>query len=144
MAVVDEVVAGYEASLSGCGVVDRSELGKLLLTGPQAAEFLDGQVSNDIAALERGQGCLATFLTPKGKMLGDLRVLRMDEDPPALLLVCERGVLQELFDRIRRGLIGWQAELHQRTVELALISLVGPRADEVARAAGLPVPPADE
>src|SRR3954471_3383241 len=151
MAVVDEGMAGfeglgsgmagYEACVSGCAVVDRSELGKLLLMGSQAAEFLDGQVSNDIAGLEPGQGLLATFLTPKGKMLGDLRVLDTGE---GLLLICERAALQALFDRIRRGLIGWQAELHKRTVELALLSLVGPRSDDVARAAGLEMPAAGE
>jgi folate-binding protein YgfZ len=139
MAATDELTAAYETCTTGCGLVDRSELGKLALTGPQAAEFLDGQLSNDIGALEAGRGCLATLLTPKGKMLGDVRVLALDE-PAELLLVCERVVLQELFDRIRRGLIGWQAELHKRTLELSLLSLVGPRADEVARAAGLAVP----
>ena len=139
MAAIDELTAAYETCTTGCGLVDRSELGKLALTGPQAAEFLDGQLSNDIGALEPGHGCLATLLTPKGKMLGDVRVLALDE-PGELLLICERVALQELFDRIRRGLIGWQAELHKRTVELALLSLVGPRADDVARAAGLAVP----
>ena len=55
--------------------MDRSERGKLALTGAEAKEFLHGQVTNDIEALEPGTGCYAAFLTHKGKMLGDLRVL---------------------------------------------------------------------
>jgi tRNA-modifying protein YgfZ len=141
MATVDALSPAYEACTNGAGLVDRSDVGKLLLTGDQAGEFLDGQVSNEIASLQPGHGRYAALLTNKGRMLGDLRVLATDD---GLLLLTERVALQALFDQIRRGLIGWRAELHKRTLELALFSLVGPRAEEVARAAGLPIPGPDE
>jgi folate-binding protein YgfZ len=137
MAAVDALSPAYEACTSGAGLVDRSETGKLLLTGDQAGAFLDGQVSNEIPSLEPGHGRYAALLTNKGRMLGDLRVIATDD---GLLLLTERIALQALFDQIRRGLIGWRAELHKRTLELGLLSLVGPRADAIARAAGLPVP----
>jgi folate-binding protein YgfZ len=144
MATVDTLTPAYDACTQGAGLIDRSEMGKLLLTGDEAATFLDGQVSNDIATLEAGHGRYATLLTNKGRMLGDLRVVQTTASPPALLLITERVALQALFDQVRRGLIGWQAELHKRTLELALFSLVGPRADEVAAAAGLPIPGPEE
>ena len=140
MATVDALLPAYEACTNGAGLIDRSAMGKLLLTGDEAAKFLDGQISNDIATLEPGHGRYATLLTNKGRMLGDLRVLSTDGVPPGLLLITERVSLQALFDQLRRGLIGWQAELHKRTLELALFSLVGPRAEAVAAAAGLPIP----
>jgi tRNA-modifying protein YgfZ len=141
MATVDTLSTGYEACTSGAGLIDRSEAGKLLLTGEQAQLFLDGQVSNDIASLELGHGRYAALLTNKGRMLGDLRALATED---GLLVICERVALQALFDQVRRGLIGWQAELHKRTLELGLLSLVGPRSEEVARAAGLPIPGEEE
>jgi folate-binding protein YgfZ len=141
MATVDTLSTGYEACTSGAGLIDRSEAGKLLLTGEQAQVFLDGQVSNDIASLQLGHGCYAALLTNKGRMLGDLRAMATEN---GLLVVCERVALQALFDQVRRGLIGWQAELHKRTLELGLLSLIGPRAEEVARAAGLPIPGEEE
>jgi folate-binding protein YgfZ len=144
MATVDTLSTGYEACTHGAGLIDRSDAGKLLLTGEQAQVFLDGQVSNDIASLEVGHGRYAALLTNKGRMLGDLRALATDSDPPTLLVLCERVALQALFDQVRRGLIGWHAELHKRTLELGLLSLVGPRAEEVARAAGLPIPGEEE
>jgi folate-binding protein YgfZ len=141
MATVDTLTPAYEACTSGAGLIDRSEAGKLLLSGEQAQAFLDGQVSNDIATLEVGHGRYATLLTNKGRMLGDLRALATED---GLLVLCERVALQALFDQLRRGLIGWQTELHKRTLELGLLSLAGPRAEEVARAAGLPIPGAEE
>ncbi|MDX6640495.1 MAG: hypothetical protein QOF12_1506 [Solirubrobacteraceae bacterium] len=121
-----------------CGLVDRSERGKLALTGEDRKAFLNGQVTNDIEALTAGEGCYAAFLTPKGKMLGDLRVLDVGEDTPELLLDTERVSLQALFDLIRRFSIGHRVELHKRTVQTDLLSLVGPDARAIAGAADLP------
>jgi len=138
MLATDDLRAGFEVLQHGCGLVDRSEAGKLALTGADARSFLAGQVTNDTEALVPGAGCYAAFLTPKGKMLGDLRILMVDDDE--LLLLCERVALQGLFDLIRRFKIGFAVELHKRTVQQGLLSLVGPEARAVAgaRAAGLP------
>jgi folate-binding protein YgfZ len=124
----------YDTVLERCGLLDRSERGKLALQGPDAAAFLQGQLTNDIEALAPGSGCYAAFLTPKGKMLGDVRVLLTEDE---LLLDTERVALQALFNLIRRGLIGFQAELHKRTLERGLLSLVGPQAAVVAGIAKL-------
>ncbi|MEA2286746.1 MAG: hypothetical protein QOJ21_2789 [Solirubrobacteraceae bacterium] len=127
--------AAHRARAEGAALVDRSETGKLALTGAEARSLLAGQVTNDIEALEPGAGCYAALLTNKGKMLTDLRVLHTGDE---LLLLCERVGLQPLFDQLRRGAIGWQAELHKRTVQQALLSLLGPRARDIARAQALP------
>jgi len=108
--------------LSPARLIDRSDRGKLALSGPERRAFLNGQVTNDIEALEPGSGCYAALLTPKGKMLGDLRVLETGEE---LLLDTERVALQALFDVLRRALIGHQVELHKRTLECGLLSVVG-------------------
>lgn len=135
MAATESPATAYTAVTEGCGLVDRSERGKLALTGADAAEFLNGQVTNDVAALEPGEGLYAAFLTHKGKMLGDLRVLRTEDE---LLLDTERVALQALFDMIRRFKVGYDVELHKRTLQRGLLSLVGPCARRVAGAEDLP------
>src|SRR5947209_10545322 len=70
----------YRTITEACGLLDRSERGKLALTGADAKGFLQGQVTNDVEALTPGTGCYAAFLTPKGKMLGDLRILDAGEE----------------------------------------------------------------
>ena len=130
----------------GTGLLDRSERGKLALTGAGAVEFLNGQVTNELAELRVGEGRYAAFLTHKGKMLGDLRVLAAGPEqggvPSELLLDTERVALQDLFDMIRRFKVGFDVDLHKRTVECALLSLIGPGA---ATAAGVEGElPADE
>ena len=131
----DTITEAHRAMLDGCALVDRSERGKLALSGPDAKTFLHGQVTNDVESLEPGRGCYAAFLTHKGKMLGDLRILDAGEE---LLLDTERSALQELFNMIRRFKLGSDVELHKRTLERGLLSLIGPHARRVAAAHELP------
>lgn len=141
VASIDTAIAAeqYATLTERCGLVDRSERGKLALTGSGAVEFLNGQVTNELVGLSPGEGRYAAFLTHKGKMLGDLRILAVGDDPDAepseLLLDTERVALQALFDMIRRFKVGYDVELHKRTLECSLLSLVGPTAAEVAASA---------
>jgi len=128
----------YTVLTTACGLVDRSERGKLALVGGEAAGLLSGQVTNEVETLEEGRGCYAALLTNKGKMLGDLRVLRLGGEALELHLDCERVALQALFDQLRRAAIGWQAELDKRTLQEALFSLIGPTARAVAGVPDLP------
>jgi folate-binding protein YgfZ len=124
----------YLAVTAACGIVDRSERGKLALSGADTKAFLQGQVSNDVESLRPGTGCYAAFLTPKGKMLGDIRILDTGEE---LLLDTERVALQELFNMVRRFSVGYDVQLHKRTLETGLLSLLGPDAVAVAGVTGL-------
>jgi folate-binding protein YgfZ len=138
---VDTLSSEHRVLLEGCGLIDRSDRGKLALSGDGAAEFLNGQVTNELMTLRPGEGCYAAFLTHKGKMLGDLRILAVGAEPPGsspeLLLDTERSALQALFDMIRRFKVGFAVELHKRTLERGLLSLIGPDATRVAGAAQL-------
>lgn len=136
MAAIDQIIDGYRACTESAAFVDRSEQGKLALTGAGAKEFLAGQVTNDILGLEPGRGCYAALLTHKGKMRADLRVLDAGDE---LLLDTERSALQALFDTIRTFKLGFDVELHKRTLQRALFGVLGPDARGAigADAAGL-------
>jgi folate-binding protein YgfZ len=131
MSSIAALPAEYRAVSEACGLFDRSERGKLALGGGEAKTFLQGQVSNDVEALQAGTGCYAALLTPKGKMLADLRILDSGDE---LLLDTERVALQALFNSIRRTMIGYDAQLHKRTLECGLLSLIGPEAVDLAEA----------
>ena len=135
MASVGTVNAEYRAITEACGLLDRSERGKLALSGADAATFLQGQVTNDVEGLAVGGGCYAAFLTPKGKMLGDVRILNTGDE---LLMDTERVALQALFNMIRRFSLGYAVELHKRTLECGLLSLIGPHTVATAGVEDIP------
>jgi folate-binding protein YgfZ len=127
----------YELVTEAVGLVDRSDRAKFLVRGGEAADFLQGQVSNDVEALEPGQGCYATVLTHKGKLRTDLRVLRGDDwfwlDTEAI----GHAVLAHM---LRTYSLGRDVQFEDVTESRALLSLVGPAARERLDAA----PPDDE
>ena len=126
-----EVQTEQEILRAGCGLLDRPKRGKLALTGPEAKAFLHGQVTNDVEGLQPGEGCYAAFLTHKAKMQGDLRVLNTGDE---LWLDTERATLQPLFTMINRYKLGSELELHKRTLQQGLLSLIGPDARTIAGA----------
>jgi glycine cleavage system aminomethyltransferase T len=53
--------SGYAAVRRGAGLVDRSWTGRILLTGADRRSYLQGLLTNDIAALTPGTGCYAAM-----------------------------------------------------------------------------------
>src|SRR5213078_5269151 len=68
------------------------------VSGPDAADYLQRMVSNDVEALAVGEACDALLLTPKARVIATLRVWRRGEDDFLLLTEPELGdaVLNEL------------------------------------------------
>ena len=77
--------------------MDRSHLGRLLLTGADRRAYLQGLLTNDIDALTPGTGCYAALLTARGRMVTDMRVVELGDavliDLPARLAETVRAHL---------------------------------------------------
>ena len=127
----------YRAATEAIALRERSERGKLALSGAESAAFLDSLLSNDIAAVPVGGGVHAALLTHRGRMLAEVRVLRSEDE---FELDTERVSLQALFDSLNQYRIGYRAELHKRTLERGLLSLIGPGADAALSGLQLPGP----
>jgi folate-binding protein YgfZ len=119
--------AEYELLREDAGLVDRSARAKLRLTGAEAAEFLQGQVTNDVEALAPGQGCYAALLNHKGKLRADMRVLR---GPDWIWLDAEPIAKRPIEHTVETYSLGREVRWEDLTDERAILSLVGPRARE--------------
>ncbi|MDQ2622530.1 MAG: folate-binding protein [Actinomycetota bacterium] len=119
--------AEYRQVREECGLLEHADRAWIEVTGPDAAEFVHGQVTNEIEALEPGSGCYALLLDRKGKLQADMRVLRTS---PAELLI-ETGVPTR--DRLLKHLgmykIGRKVDV--TPAERTTVSLVGPGAIDV-------------
>ena len=129
--------AEYELLAEQVGLVDRSDRGKLLLRGGEAAEFLQGQVTNDVEALAPGEGCYAALLNHKGKIRADLRVLRAEE---WIWLDTEAIARPVVARTVKTYSLGRDVRFEDVTASRAILSLIGP----AARAALDAAPPEAE
>ena len=84
-----DVAAEHDAVSARVGVIDRSFVGKVTVTGRDRQAFLQGMLSNEVKGLLSGQGTSAAFLDAHGKVMALIEVSVLDdrlllELPPAL------------------------------------------------------------
>ena len=68
-----------EAVRRGVGLFTLADRVLVELRGGDRVRWLQGQVSNDVASLGAGEGCYATVLTVKGRIVADLHVLSWED-----------------------------------------------------------------
>jgi tRNA-modifying protein YgfZ len=137
-----QIDAQYRELREGAGLLDRAGRATLEVTGSDAAEFLQGQVTNDVPALAPSTGCYAAMLNPKGRVVADMRIFRTGEEE--FLLDTEAESQEAVLRDLRKYKIGRQVQIADTTGERFVMSLVGPRAGEIAEAAFGAQPPAGE
>jgi folate-binding protein YgfZ len=122
---------GYDETRSAAAVEVRPAGGLLAISGQDAAQFLQGVLTNDVAALAPGQHCYAASLTAQGRMVSDMHVLRRQGD---FLLVVEPPVAAGLAARFDRSIFTENADVADVSAGVASIGVHGPGAFAAAAA----------
>src|SRR5829696_1710905 len=109
----------------------------LLVKGPDAAEYLQGQLTNDVEALDAGQGCYAALLDRKGHLVADMRVLRLEGAGGDIWLDLEMAPAEAVLRHLRTYSIGRDVEIEDVAERWTIASVIGPRAGELTGFEGL-------
>ncbi len=131
-----ELDAQYRQLREECGLVDRSDRAVIAVTGPDAAEYLQGQLTNDVESLGVGEGQYAALLDRKGHMQSDMRVLRSGEEE--ILVEIEGLARGAVVRHLTMYSIGRDVAVADVGDERAVLSLIGPRSVEFSGSAALP------
>jgi tRNA-modifying protein YgfZ len=118
-------IGEYELLTESVGLVERPKRALFEVEGAEAADFLQGQVSNDVEGLAPGGGCYATLLNHKGKIRADLRVMRTAE---GFLLDAEPIAHRVVEHMLQTYSLGREVSFRDLGGEKALVSLIGPAA----------------
>jgi len=135
MPVTVELDAQYRQLREECGLLVR-ERGFIDVLGPDGPEYLQGQVTNDVESVGVGEGQYAALLDRKGHMQADLRVLRVGEE--AILLDTEPAAKDAALRHLTMYSIGRDVQVLDASAERGAVSLIGPRAVEMAGTPPLP------
>lgn len=131
-----EDIDAYGALHDGAVLIDRSDRSRLRLEGPKAAEVMSGLVTNDVMKLVPGEGLYAAALTPKGKIIADVRIFRMED---AILADVSPAAAEGWWAMLRKYVNPRLARYRDVSTEIADLGLFGPRAEAViALAAEVP------
>lgn len=122
----------YRALHGAAGLVQPSDRGLIRVRGADRASWLQGLLTNDVAALGPGTGCYAAWLTPQGRMLSDMRVLETGDatwlDVPGVLA---NGLAAQLDQMI----FAEDVTVEDASEHVAVVGVHGPTAAPVFSAA---------
>jgi len=125
-------LSAYAAARQRAAFVDRSDRGRIVVSGSERGSYLHGLLTNDTAALRAGSGCYAAYLTAQGRMITDLYVYELGD---VILLMMESGVKDAVMAKLDQFIFSEDVQLGDVTASFAQIAVVGPRAGAAVAAA---------
>ncbi|MEX2111109.1 MAG: hypothetical protein WD802_10925 [Gemmatimonadaceae bacterium] len=112
----------YSALNNGALSFDRSDRTRMRISGEKAAELVTGMVTNDVSALVPGEGQYAAALTPKGKIVADIRIFALDG---SLLIDTSPAAAPGWKEMVRKYVNPRVAPYHDLTPEMSDIGVFG-------------------
>lgn len=112
--------------------------GVMNISGPDAAKFLQGQVTCDVARLEPGISTLGARCNPKGRMQSSFRLLKTGDTD--FLLCLDGELLQQQLKELSKYAVFFKAELKDVSPEWVRLGLWGTKAQAALEAAGFSLP----
>lgn len=131
------VVKEHTAVRESVGIFDVSHLGKAMVSGPGAAEFVNATLSNDLAKIQPGKAQYTLCCDAEtGGIVDDLIAYYQDDEH--VLLVPNAANTAEVVRRLQaEAPVGVSVKnLHDA---YAVLAVQGTKSDEVLRRVGLPV-----
>ena len=119
----------YRTIRHGAAVIRRTNRGLIAVDGSDRADFLQGLLTNDVAALGNGTGCYAAYLTPQGRMVADMDVFSLDE---RMLLDVHADVAPVLATRLDSLIFTEEATVDDWSATHVSYGVHGPAALDVA------------
>ncbi|MCK5639341.1 MAG: folate-binding protein, partial [Gammaproteobacteria bacterium] len=118
-----EQLEEYRDALENNIVSDLSHFGLIRVSGEDAEQFLQGQLSNDVRQVNASHSQLSTYCSPKGRILASMRVFKHD-DSYYLQLPIE--LVQSTLERLQKYVIIAKVNLTDASDEWVRIGLSGP------------------
>lgn len=104
------------------GTIQLSQLGIIKATGPDAANFLNGQLSINATKLGDQDAKLTAYCSPQGKMLASFIILKLTEQE--FLLLCSADLLEATLKRLSMYILRAKVQLSDVSHSLSLYGLV--------------------
>ena len=127
----------YTAARERAGLVDRTNLARIVVSGADRASFLQGLLTNDVVALQPGQGCYAAYLTAQGRMIADLHLYELGD---VMLITLHRDVKDTVMAKLDQVIFSEDVQLGDVTDTFGQVAVIGPQAaSAVASVFALPI-----
>jgi len=130
------VVAEHRAVRSAVGVFDVSHLGKMRVSGPGAADFVNTVISNDLRRIVPGQAQYTLLCNPEGGVIDDMICYLISDDE--VFIIPNASNTTTVVELIAAQAPDGISVVNEHR-DYAIIAVQGTSSDETLAALGLPV-----
>jgi folate-binding protein YgfZ len=119
---------GYEEARRRAVYFERLDRGRIVLSGPDRASFLQGLLTNDVGGLKAGEGRYSAYLTPQGRMITDLYVYEIGD---VMLVALPLATKDAVLARLDQFIFSEDVQLGDVTAAFSTVAIIGPAAATV-------------
>ncbi|HKB67596.1 MAG TPA: aminomethyltransferase family protein [Pyrinomonadaceae bacterium] len=136
----DVLLEYAEVRDGGCGVIDLSSRGRMLVSGTEAVQFLNGLITNDMKTLALNNWMSAAFPNVQGRLIASVRVARLKDEgtdknvSPVFLIDTEAATHERVLKTIERFTLAGDFRVTEVTNQTAQFSVKGSKAADLVRA----------
>lgn len=123
------ITAEHQAVRNSAGLFDVSHMGEIFVQGEDALEFLQSMMTNDVSGMQDGQILYTLMCYPDGGVVDDLVIYRFS--PERYLLIVNASNAAKDFAWLEDHRAARAVELVDRSEQLSLLALQGPKAQEI-------------
>jgi folate-binding protein YgfZ len=126
----------------GAGLIDLSPRGRMLVTGAEAVQFLNGLITNDMKTLAENSWMPAVFPTVQGRLHASVRVVRLEDQSgvPNFLIDTEPATHEHVRKTVERFVLAGDFKVTDITNQTAHLTIQGTKAQQVIAAVFLSEP----
>lgn len=124
------IVAEHTAVREHSGVFDISHMGQFFVTGPEAAVWLNGLLTNNVKRLNITEGQYSLMLNEDGGVIDDLILYRKDEE--SFFLVVNASMIPADAAWLKKHLPATGVTFEDRSNEFAGMAVQGPDSAKIA------------
>lgn len=143
----------YAAVREGvAGLIDLSSRGRILVSGSEAVQFLNGLITNDMKTLDEGHWMPAAFPNVQGRLIASVRVIRLKDEGidqttaaglarreprenvcPTFLIDTEAVTHERVLKTIERFTLAGDFRVRDVTAQKALVTVQGKNSASLVR-----------
>jgi aminomethyltransferase len=122
-------IAEHQAVRQRAGLFDVCHMGEFSVTGPDALDFLQALVPNNVARLAENQALYSQILRPDGGTVDDLIIYHLATD--RYMVVVNAGTMQNDWSWFKDHANGYDVALTNDSTATGLLALQGPLAQSI-------------
>jgi folate-binding protein YgfZ len=120
---INDLQSELNAAATGDILVDLSYRGQIMLSGDDATNFLQGQVTNDVKLLDDHQSQYAGYCNPKGRLLALFLAVKHQD---RIHLAFDHGLLEGILKRLGMYVLRAKVSLEDVSNSVVRLGLAGP------------------